>query len=644
MTVDPFTAEDKAVSSHKLELYLTERMEVDSFLEEAPLSEPLLKIFSQTRINLLFFIFIFGLVVLFFRIFWFQIWRGNYFYDLAEGNRIRIEHLQPERGLIFDRENKILAQNIPNFVLEVVPADLPRTVAEREKLLTEVLTKIPKERQNEFLNEFQSIPLYTYEPISLLSDLPYEEAIKLKIELRDSPGFYIDIQTKRLYPSDISLSHLLGYTGKISKEELKKNSVYLFNDEIGKIGLEFVYEGLLRGHYGQKQIEVDNLGKEERIISLRAAGPGKSLVLNIDLALQKKLAESLVKAVDFSLAKAGAAVAMDPKNGEILAMVSYPFFDNNLLSQGISRQDFERMVAHPARPFFNRAISGEYPSGSIIKPTIALGALEEQIITPKTTIVSAGGVSVGQWFFPDWKKGGHGPTDVVKALAESVNTFFYYLGGGYDSFKGLGPEKISQWLRLFGFGQTSGIDLSAEQKGLIPEPDWKMKIKNVPWYVGDTFHLTIGQGDILVTPLQVANFTSVLANNGKLFQPQILKAVLDEEGNTLTTIRPKIIREIFFSSENLQVIKKGLRMAVVSGTARALSDLPIEVAGKTGTAQATRGQPHAWFTCFAPYDEPELVLAVLVENGGQGSQVALPVAKEVLKWWAEEKLKIKNQK
>ncbi len=645
MKPDLFNIEDKSLHNQTLKSYLERKNEGDSFLGATSLTESLSRIFGQERIKIISFVLIFGSIFLFLRVFWLQIWRGSYYYNLAEGNRIRIEHLRAERGLIFDRNNHILAQNVPDYILEVIPTDLPKDFLFREKLYHQVLAHLPAGRQEEFLNKVQSIPLYTYEPINLLKGLSHEEAIKLKIDLASLPAFRVDVQPKRIYPVEMLLSHLIGYTGKISKQELANSRGYLFNDEIGKSGVEFFYEAFLRGQHGQKEIEIDNLGRERRLIGIKNAEAGKNLVLNLDLELQRKLAESLTRMIQVSSSKAGAAVALDPQDGSVLALVSYPFFDNNLLIEGLSEEEFKKLVNQPIKPFFNRAVAGEYPSGSIIKPLIALAGLEEKIITPTTTIVSSGGIAVNQWFFADWKPGGHGITNVIKGLAESVNTFFYYLGAGYGEFKGLGPEKISSWLHLFGLGQLTDIDLAGEKSGLIPDPDWKKKTKNEAWYIGDTYHLSIGQGDILVTPLQVASYTAALANGGRLFQPQVLRKVLDNENKVIINLKPKLIRENLASLENIKTVKEGLRAAVLWGSARALNTLPIKVAGKTGTAEVGQNKkPHAWFTCFAPYENPEIVLTVLVENGGEGSQVALPVAKEVLEWWANQKSKIKNEK
>jgi penicillin-binding protein 2 len=251
--------------------------------------------------------------------------------------------------------------------------------------------------------------------------------------------------------------------------------------------------------------------------------------------------------------------------------------------------------------------------------------------------MSTGGIAVGQWFFPDWKAGGHGRTDVVKAIAESVNTFFYAIGGGWSDIVGLGPDRLAAWLERFGWGSELGIDLPGEASGVVPTPAWKAKRSTEPWYIGDTYHMAIGQGDILVTPLQVAAATAAIANNGTLYQPQMVAAIADSSGK-LQPVAPRVLADRLASSDVLALVRRGMRSTVTDGSAQRLKTLPVEAAGKTGTAQVSKGEPHAWFSAFAPYDHPKIVLAIVVEHGGEGSSVAVPVADDVLRWWAQRRL------
>ncbi len=317
-------------------------------------------------------------------------------------------------------------------------------------------------------------------------------------------------------------------------------------------------------------------------------------------------------------------VVLEPATGAIAALVTYPAFDPNIFAQPARHGEIAGALSQPGEPLFNRAVDGTYPPGSTIKPFLAAAALAEHLITPTTTIFSSGGITVGPWRFPDWKPGGHGPTTVTKALAESVNTFFYAISGGYEQQAGLGVDTITAYLRRFGWGAATGVDLPSEAAGFLPSPAWKEKNKHASWYIGDTYHLGIGQGDVLVTPLQLSVATSVIATQGWRPQPSLV-ATNPVKGERLTL-------------SGLSVVRDGMRAAVTEGSARALADLPIALAGKTGTAQAggaATEATHAWFTSFGPVEQPRYVVTVLLEKGGAGDRDAVPVAKAIWKWLIE---------
>ncbi|PIX92231.1 hypothetical protein COZ26_02965, partial [Candidatus Kuenenbacteria bacterium CG_4_10_14_3_um_filter_39_14] len=366
-------------------------------------------------------------------------------------------------------------------------------------------------------------------------------------------------------------------------------------------------------------------------------------VLTIDAELQKKLSQSLANAIKNSPAsQAGVAIALDPQSGEILSLVSLPGFDNNFFSAGITEDAYQNYLTDQRKPLFNRTVAGTYPPGSIFKPLVALAALEQGIINEHKTFLSTGGLQIGDWFFPDWKYGGHGRVNVISAIANSVNTFFYYIGGGYHDFIGLGVQKITDFARQFYLSKTLGIDLPGEAAGFLPSKDWKEKTKQESWYIGDTYHLAIGQGDILVTPLQVASYTAFFANGGTLYQPHLLKEIINADGlkNEHNSINNQeyVLAKNLASDENIDIIRRALRATVTSGSAQSLQSLPVAVAGKTGTAQVGADkESHAWFTGFAPYDSPRIVITILLENGGEGSAVAVPVFKEVVEWYFNEK-------
>ena len=575
-----------------------------------------------------------------------QIINGNHYYALAKGNRTKIERIEPKRGIIYDNKNNPLVINTANFMLYFIPSELPQNEQEKNNILITISEILETTELYEITKKIQSIKqssLEFFRPLFIADNIPYEKALTLYLKSDEWSGVILSNRAKRKYilpkieNEDItSLSHILGYTGKMNQKELEKfdNPNYLPIDYVGKTGIEYVWEKELKGISGEKHIEVDAIGRGEKIVNAKPAVDGNNIIISIDTNLQRKTEEIIknhLEALDLTRAS---AVILDPYNGRILSMVSTPAYNNNAFARGISFNEYNELINHPDKPLFNRTISGEYPTGSTIKPVMVAAALEEGIVTEYTSFLSTGGIQIDAWFFPDWKTGGHGMVDARKALAESVNTYFYYIGGGYEDFRGLGVKRITDYNRLFGLGAQTNIDLTGEADGFLPSKKWKKEAKNEPWYIGDTYHVSIGQGDILATPLQVAMFTSVFANNGTLYQPHLVYKITSSDNKNIKYIDKKIIRSDFIDNYNIIVIRQGLRKAVRDGSARKLAELPIDVAGKTGTAQwSTKKEPHAWFTGFAPYINPEIVITVLVEQGGEGSDVAAPIAKEILEWY-----------
>ena len=343
------------------------------------------------------------------------------------------------------------------------------------------------------------------------------------------------------------------------------------------------------------------------------------------------MSDTLEAKLEETQTKTAAAVAIDPRNGEILAMVNLPGYDNNLFAKGISAEDYKKLMEDPEKPMFNRSISGEYPPGSTFKPVVAAAALQEKLISPETTVDCRGSISIGSYAFPDWKT--HGVTDVRKAIAESCDIFFYAVGGGWDNIGPLGIDRMKKYSNLFGLGKPLGVDIPGEAGGLIPDQSWKKNKFNEKWYVGDDYHSAIGQGFNTATPLQMANLAAAIANGGKVYQPHFVRSVKKTDGSS-EMINPKILSQNFVSPANMQVVREGMRQTVTSGSARSLGDLPVAVAGKRGPPNsAARTKLHGWFLSFAPYDNPTIAMAVLMEGGGEGFSTAVPVTKEVLKWY-----------
>lgn len=588
-----------------------------------------------------------GFFLIIVKTFCLQIFSGANYRQLAEGNRIRLRPIAAERGIIYDRFNRPLVENVPSFSLVIVPRDLPTNTDERTAVVQRAaqIAQVPPDYIDGLLKKYGA---FSYESLVIKENLDYEHALRSYVEDSDLPGVLIESGTKRLYLNKdaddkiyTSWSHLLGYLGKLDDDELQEmqNQGYLQSDNIGKIGIEKFYEHELRGKYGKKKIEVNALGREQNILAEEPPAPGKNLTLTVDRAAQEKMEDLVRRFADATGKKRLAAVALNPNNGEILALVSWPAFDNNDFSGGISTEKYSAYINNGDRPLFNRAIAGTYPSGSTVKLVVAAAALQEGIINRSTSFLSIGGLQVGNWFFKDWKAGGHGITNVVKALAWSVNTFFYYIGGGYDDFEGLGVEKLTQYMRKFNLASPTGIDLTGERSGFLPSKDWKQENKNERWYIGDTYNLAIGQGDLLVTPLQVSVYTAAVANGGEVVTPHLVAKATDPVDKDETVFQPLNKEKNFISPTNIDIVRQGMRACVTEGSCQLLTSLPFSAAGKTGTAQwSDTKNTHAWFTSFAPYNNPQIVVTILIEEGGEGSTAAMPIARDFLDWWGKKYL------
>lgn len=559
---------------------------------------------------------------------WMQIVHGGAYKIEADDNRFRIEVLPARRGIVRDRNGVVLAENTPSFDVQVRWADLPRDEEERNAVIAKV-SRIIGVSESDIKTALGEDDVPVDEWVEISKDIPYEQAIEMSIHLPYFSGVFLVSTAKRIYPHSKetpSLSHVIGYAGSINQEEYteKKSDGYRRTDEIGKVGIEKSAESQIRGTVGERKTEVDAFGHPRTVVEERKAIDGEDVVSTIDLALQDATEKALKKGIEEKKVSRGSAILMEAKTGEILAIVSWPSYDNNIFTGSVSSTVYQSLLSDENRPLLPRAWAGQFPSGSVIKPLIAVAALEEGIITPKTTVFSVGGINVGPWFFPDWKAGGHGAVNVRSALAWSVNTFFYYIGGGYDTFRGLGVTKLSDWMKRFGLGSVLGLDITGESAGHVPSDQWKKETKGESWYIGDTYNLSIGQGDLLVTPLQIARVTATIANGGKLVVPHVIRQNREEAPASIAV-----------KLESLQVVREGMHDTVTYGSGRRLSSLPFSSAGKTGTAQWRADRTnHAWYTGFAPYEDPEVVVTVLVEEGEEGSSVAVPIAQEILQaWW-----------
>ena len=591
--------------------------------------------------------------IIFIRLVYVQLINGNKYRQLAINNSENLISIPAERGLIFDAKGFQLVENVPSFVLYLSPTDLPKKETDRNLVLAEAarLADLKIEDITSLISKYRA---FQQDAITLREDISYERALSLEVASASLPGVTIGQGSKRLYgiasknnskifstSTAWSLAHVLGYVGKLNPEELKKLYLngYLPTDSIGKSGVEKWYETALRGEPGKRRLQVNAGGIDQSVIAETAPVPGSHLQLSIDWELQQEL-ERVMKNILVQKNKTRAAgVAINPQTGAVLALVSLPGFDNNDFSGGISSATYQGYLDNPDHPLFNRAIGGTYPSGSNIKPAIAAAALEEGVVDENTSFLSTGGLKVGPWFFPDWKAGGHGQTNVAWSIAWSVNTFYYYIGGGFGNFHGLGVERLTAYLRRFGFGKELGIDLPGEQSGFVPSRAWKEEVKKEPWYIGDTYNLSIGQGDFLTTPLQIASMTAVISNGGTLYQPQVVDAIINPLTGVKTDLKPVVLRSGIVSPRTIAAVQKGMRDCVEIGSCRQLKKLNIRAGGKTGTAQWNASKAnHAWFTSYAPAEKPSIALTILVEEGIEGSTISEPMAYEFYKWWKANRL------
>ncbi len=564
------------------------------------------------------------------KVFSLTVLEGAKYQEASTRNSLRALVIPAPRGTIFDRFGKPLVYNVPSIDLVATASDLPTSEEERTAL-KERLMGFGIERS--FLDQtFDSLPPKSIQAVPIKEQLTQEEALRFLGQREGFPGINLYKTTHREYIDSTIFAHLMGYEGKIKPEELKDNPDYLLTDSIGKQGIEKSYEKALRGQHGYQQAEVDSLGRVTRELGVINPVAGNDLILNIDMDLQKKIYDSLVVNLEKNSLKKAAAVAIDPRNGAVRAVVSLPSFDNNLFAKGITQDEYSTLSNDEARPLFNRALTGEYPPGSTIKPVVAAAALSEGIIDENQEIESRGGIQVGSFFFGDWKA--HGFTDIRRAIAVSSDVYFYSVGGGYGGINGLGIERMKKYENLFGYGEYTGIDFPSEGNGFVPTPEWKKERIGERWYIGDDYNSSIGQGYITATPLQVVNSIATIANGGTLYEPRIGSQIKSQDGR-VTSVENKIVRQGFIKPEIIKIVQEGMRETVTEGTAQPLKDLPVEVAGKTGTAQfGGDNKTHGWFVSYAPYSSPELALIILIE--GQGTEEtynAVPVTKEVYQWY-----------
>lgn len=613
----------------------------------------------QDRFRYLYGILIVMASILFLRLWYLQILKGEEFKQSAEENRLKKIKIEAPRGMVFDRDRRILLDNHPTFNVTITPQYFRAASPAQREATIEKLAKIirttPKAIQ-ETLGKARNQP--SFQPVVIKKNLTMDEVSLIEMEENSLPGVEVATGIRRTNVHSLIGSHLLGYIAEIDADELPKvnrtaKRPYQQGDSIGKSGLEMQWENVLRGVDGVEFVEVDAFGRKKRIndrsgadsifeIPPKPAEPGKNIVLTIDEDLQQAAAETFVRDN-----KTGSVVAIDPNNGEVLAMLSWPSFDPAEFSVGIKPEYWKQLSTNPDKPLRDKTILDHYSPGSTFKMVSAIAGLEEGLINENTVINAGYTFKFGSHTFHDWKKGGHGPTDVVKSLFRSVDVFYYKLGTQLEI------DVLARYARALGLGARTGIQLPGEIPGLVPDVAWKRRAQNADWYPGETLSVIIGQGALTATPLQMANMIASFANGGTVYRPRLLKYVEGPDGSVLDRSEPEVISQTRFSADTQRLVRKGLHAVIGhdNGTAHGAFIPGIEAAGKTGTAQVVKitaetrdldckqmerkYRNNGLFVAYAPVDNPKIAVSVVVEHGCSGSSAA-PIAMAVIKKYLQK--------
>ncbi|HET8569649.1 MAG TPA: penicillin-binding protein 2 [Candidatus Limnocylindria bacterium] len=576
------------------------------------------------------------LVVLSVRLYDLQVVRGPYYRELSEQNRVLRIPVSADRGLILDRNGTVLVRNVPAFAVSIVPVDVPRS---QQVSLAERLGAVIGREGQEILEAVLAQRIRNpYEPVKVTKNPISRETALLLAERADRfVGIRVTPETIRFYETGPLYAALMGYTGPITREELETRAElgYLQADHIGRTGLERVYEKYLRGRYGWREIERDAAQRELRELAAVPPVRGNDLVLTIDDKLQRIAAEEIQKGMDDGRYTQGVVIAMHPKTGEILAMVTVPGYDNNMFIRGIKPEEMNALNSDDRRPLVNKAIGEIYPPGSTYKMVTGLAALSEGTATRRTVVnVTSSVLTVNGFNFFDWRA--HGSVDFVNGFAYSSDIYFYTLGGGnpYTGQGGVGPEALTKYARALGFGEPSGIDLPGEEVGNLPDPEWKRKTLKEEWTLGNTYHASIGQGFVTVTPLQLLTAYAAVQNGGSLLRPHLLKEVRAPDGTAAVTVKPEVRRELPIAPDHLSAIREGARKVVTSGMAF-MPNAKLPVAGKTGTAEFGQASGrdsagrnllgfHNWFVSWVPKGDEtgtdsDIAMIVFTFNSSKGA-------------------------
>jgi penicillin-binding protein 2 len=546
-----------------------------------------------------------------------QVLEGGRFLDASDKNRIRVRPIAAPRGILFDRNGVPLVDNRPAFTLSIIPRELDNRDAVLGKLSS--LLGLPYQELDDAL---ERVSADSFLPVRLRRGLTMEDVAKVEEWKLELPGVIVEVEPQRAYPTSRFAAHLLGYVREASDEQMKQGR-YRRGELVGQTGLERLLDEFLRGRDGGERIEVDAMGRPIRLIQQTEPHPGAQVVTTIDRRIQE-LAEKEMEG------KAGSVVVMDPRNGDVLALVSTPAFPVDAFTGNIDRAAWVKLIQDPAHPMLNRATQAQYPPGSIFKIILMAAGLQEGTITPVDRVACSGSFDYGGRTWKDWKKEGHGSVDLRRGIAQSCDVYFYQQG------LKIGGTMIAKYAKAFGFAGSTGFELGSERFGLIPEPKPRKDKKTRPWTGGDTLNMSIGQGAVLVTPMQVARMMSAVANGGVLWKPRLVQRIERPEQGVVFRDAGQVNGHVELSPVVWALIREGLWEVVNGhGTGGAARIPGLDVAGKTGTAQtianskSEKGEDHAWFAAFAPAKDPQAVVVVIVERGGHGGDAAAPIAKKI---------------
>jgi penicillin-binding protein 2 len=562
-----------------------------------------------------------ALLVIVCQLWYLQVLEGGRFQEASDKNRIRIRPIAAPRGILFDRKGLPLVDNRPAFTLSLIPRELERDPVKRDATLGRLasLLQIPFADLQEAVTRVSPDSIL---PVRVRRGLSMNDVARVEEWKLELPGVIVEVEPQRAYPNSRFAAHLLGYVREASDEQLKQGR-YRRGDMVGQSGLERLLDEFLRGKDGGERIEVDAMGRQVRLIQSTEPHPGAQVVTTVDRRIQE-VSERAMEG------KAGSVVVMDPRNGDVLAMVSTPAFEIDRFTGSIDRGAWLRVMQDPNHPLLNRTIQSQYPPGSVFKLVVAAAGLQEGTLVPSDRVQCSGQFHLGTWTFGDWKKEGHGSVDLMRGIRDSCDVFFYTAG------LKIGAPAIAKYATAFGFGTATGIDLGGERFGLIPQPRGARRGAPATWHAGETVNISIGQGAVLVTPMQVARFMSAIANGGVLWKPRLVQRIERPDKGLVWADSGSVNGHVDLSPMVWAFLRQSLWAVVNDGGTGAAARIPgLDIAGKTGTAQtianskSSKGQDHAWFAAFGPVKDPEVVVIVIVERGGHGGEVAAPIARQI---------------